>query len=140
MKKWQWIIILYVSNLQAVPIKDNILFAFDRCRELRVDLEKGQLKESLTTSFDLVCKKVRGAESEFQCEFFDTQTGKKILEEKFTGGSDLGVARLNSATSAEIKFLIGKKFASYDSIKERRVCVGIYLFEKDALKKKSNQR
>lgn len=119
----------------GVPLKDNLLFAFEKCKMLAPDVEKGQLKETLESSFDLHCKK--SSERDFKCDYFEASSNKKQKEETFNGDSDLGVAELKSADGKKIKFLIGKNFATYESGPELKACVGIYLFEQDALKKKS---
>lgn len=121
--------------LAGVPIKDNILFAFDKCKSLSVSIEKGQLKESPEPAFDLHCRKV--GDRDFKCDYFDASSTKKLKEETFTGDSDLGVADLREGSGKKIKFLIGKNFASFEAGPELKACVGIYLFEQDALKKKS---
>jgi hypothetical protein len=130
-------LILISLPLQAVSVKDNILFAFEKCKELGIDLDKGQLKESIASSFDLVCKKNTKSETEFNCDYFETGSSHKLSSESFFGGSDLGIAEFKSKAGKSLKFLIGKQFASFDSPSERKVCVGIYLFEQDALKKKT---
>lgn len=117
----------------AIPIKDNVLFGFEKCKSLSVDLGKGLLKESVSSSFDVHCRKKEGLD--FACDFFETGSTKKISEEIFSGGSDLGVAELKDKDHRKIKFLIGKNFASFESGSEQKVCIGIYLFEQDALKK-----
>lgn len=123
------------SSLGGVPLKDNVLFAFEKCKMLVPDLEKGQLKETVESSFDLHCKK--SSEREFKCEYYEASSNKKQNTETFAGDSDLGVAGLKSADGKMIKFLIGKNFATYSSGTELKACVGIYIFEQDALKKKS---
>lgn len=125
------------KSLAAVPLKDNVLFAFEKCKALSVDLEKGQLREAVSSSFDLHCMKSADAPLALKCYYFDAGSNKKLKEETFTGGSDLGVAELRESSGKVIKFLIGKNFASYESGPEQKVCAGIYLFEKDALKKKN---
>lgn len=119
----------------GVALKDNLLFAFDKCKSLSIDVEKGQLKESPELAFDLHCKKI--GEREFNCDYFEPSSNKKQKEEAFTGESDLGVAELKNSSGKRIKFLIGKNFASFESGLELKGCVGIYLFEQEALKKKS---
>jgi chromosome condensin MukBEF MukE localization factor len=117
----------------AVPLKDNVLFGFERCKSLGVDLEKGQLKESVSSSFDMVCRKKD--ETQMNCDYFETGSSKKISEGVFSGGSDLGVAELKDKEGRKLRFLIGKNYASFESGPEQKVCVGIYLFEQDAIKK-----
>jgi hypothetical protein len=127
----------FSSWASSVSVKDNILFAFEKCKSLSVDLQRGQLIEAPSASFDLVCKKINGKEFDFFCEYFDTGSTKKIAEEKFHGGSNLGQADLKSSKGGRLRFLIGRNFAAYESPTDLKVCVGFYLFEKDALKKKS---
>lgn len=136
-KKYLPLIFILSFPSYAAPIRDNILFAFDKCKELAADLEKGQLKESLQSSFDLVCKKKVKNDLDFDCEYFETGSQTKLLSESFSGGSDLGVAELKSKSGKMLKFLIGKSFASFESPSDYKICVGIYLFEQDALKKKT---
>lgn len=124
------------SSAGSVSIKDSILFGFEKCKELSIDLEKGQLRESVSSSFDVHCKKSKSDEHSFNCDFFETGSDKKILTEEFRGGSDLGIAELKSKTGGVIKFLIGRKFASFKSSEELKACIGIFLFESEAAKKK----
>ena len=129
--------LLFSLPLRAVPLRDNILFAFEKCKELGIDLDKGQLKESISSSFDMVCHKISNSELEFNCDYFETGSRLKLRSESFIGGSDLGIAELKSKSGKRLKFLIGKPFASYESSIDHKVCIGIYLFEQDALKKKT---
>lgn len=126
---------LISASIAGVPIRDNLLFAFDKCKSLSVDVEKGQLKEVPELGFDLHCKKT--GEKEFKCEYFEPSSSKKQKDENFTGESDLGIAELKNTSGTKIKFLIGKNFASFESASELKACIGIYLFEQEALKKKS---
>jgi hypothetical protein len=128
-------ILVLTPSAWAVPLKDNILFGFEKCKSLSVDLEKGLLKEVPASSFDVHCKKKN--ETDFSCDFFETGSTKSIGLEVFSGGSELGVAELKDKHQRKLRFLIGKNFASYESGPEQKVCIGIYLFEQDALKKKS---
>ena len=121
--------------LGGVPLKDNVLFAFEKCKMLTADLEKGQLKETVESSFDLHCKKA--SDREYKCEYFEPSSNKKQNTETFTGDSDLGVAELKSSDGKKLKFLIGKNYAVFESGPELKACVGIYIFEQEALKKKS---
>jgi hypothetical protein len=136
-KNYLLFIFIFSFSSHAASIRDNILFAFDKCKELVADLEKGQLKESLQSSFDLVCKKNKKNDLDFECDSFETGSETKLTSESFSGGSDLGVAELKSKSGKKLKFLIGKSFASFESPSDYKVCVGIYLFEQDALKKKT---
>lgn len=135
-----FIFFLLTGPISAKPVslKDNILFAFEKCKSLSVDLEKGQLKESIASSFDLHCRKSDLGTLEFRCTFFDTGSDKKTNEIAFTGGSELGIAELQDGSGRIIKFLIGKKFASYESASEQKVCAGIFIFEQDALKQQAS--
>jgi len=122
----------------GVPLTDNVLLAFEKCKSLSVDLEKGQLKEAPSPAFDVRCEKVPDTKEDLICSFYDTGSSKALSKEAFTGSSDLGVAELKDKTGKKIKFLIGKSFASYESGPEQKVCIGIYIFEKEALKRKAN--
>jgi hypothetical protein len=137
MKIFITLLLLTVQASAAVPLRDNILFAFERCKALSVDLEKGLLKEVPVTSFDLHCKKIDD-KLDYQCTFFPTGSNKQSKQEQFTGGSELGVAELGNPLGSKIKFLIGKKYASYESGSEQKVCAGIFIFEQDALKQKAS--
>lgn len=95
--------------------------------------------EAKAPSFDLVCKKSELHELDFSCDFFDTGSTKKIAQEKYTGGSNLGVAELKSSGGSKIRFLIGKNFATFESPSEFKICLGFYLFEQEALKKKTTR-
>lgn len=129
------ILLLYsIHAFSVVPLKDNILFGFEKCKSLSVDLEKGQLREAVSSSFDAHCKKK--SEMELSCIFYETGSSKKISEEIFSGGSDLGVGELKDKDGRKIRFLIGKGFASYESGPEQKVCAGIFIFEEDARKVK----
>jgi hypothetical protein len=119
----------------SLPLNDNILFAFEKCKTLSVNLAKGQLNEALTPSFDIHCKKNKNLK-EFICDFFSMDSNKKIKEEVFWGESELGIAELRNKKGSILKFLIGRKFASFESPSESTMCIGFYLFEKDALKQK----
>ncbi len=124
------------AHSDTVPLNDNILFAFEKCKTLSVDLNKGQLKEEVAPSFDMHCRKIAPLSLELSCDFFENSSSRKMESTKFTGGSDLGVGVLRDGGSRKISFLIGKKFASFESDVDKKVCVGIFIFEKDALKKK----
>ena len=134
-KLWILTLLFSFTASAAVPIKDGILFGFEKCKSLAVDLHKGQLKEEVTSSFDLHCKKQ--GDLEFKCSYFDPGSSKVSKTEVFSGGSDLGVADLQSVGGSRLRFLIGKSFASFASGPEQKVCAGIYLFEQDALKRKN---
>lgn len=123
------------SLFAAVPLSDNILFAFEKCRALSVDLKKGQLKEEILDPFDIHCQKIPDDKLSLKCTSFEATSNKKISENVYSGGSDLGVGELKDSEGRKIHFILGKGFAAYDSPNEHKVCIGIYLFEKDALKK-----
>lgn len=124
---------------KPVPVKDNILFGFEKCKELSVDLEKGQLIEAKSSSFDLHCKKIPGEDLNFKCGFFETGSSNKFHESIFTGGSSLGIGELKDADGQKLNFLIGKTFASFESgTKGNKVCAGVFIFEKEALRQKSS--
>jgi hypothetical protein len=132
------LILLFITPAFAgVPLTDNVLFAFEKCKSLSVDLEKGQLKEAIAPSFDVRCEKVPETKEDLTCSFYDQGSTKALSKEAFTGSSDLGVAELKDKNGRKMKFLIGKGYASYESGTEQKVCIGIYIFEKEALKRKS---
>lgn len=138
MKQFLIFLLLFpaVSSARPVALKDNLLFAFEKCKSLSVDLHKGQLKEAVVSSFDLHCRKSYDKDLELKCEFFETGSQKKSEEAVFSGGSELGEGELKDKKGRTIKFLIGKGFASFEDPSAHKVCVGIFLFEKEALKKK----
>lgn len=120
----------------AMPLQDNLLFAFDRCKILSVDLKSGKWQESYSNSFDIHCRKSSDNKNKMNCDFFATDSSNKISQEIYKGGSELGAAELLGPEGKKITFLLGHKFASFESPSEKKVCVGIYLFEQEALKKK----
>ncbi len=120
----------------VVPLKDNILFAFESCKTLSVDLQKGRLNVTVAPAFDLHCHQTRENKLEFKCDTFEGSSNKKLVSETYKGGSDLGEAELKSIKGTKIKFLIGKTFASFESALENKTCAGIFIFEQDALKQK----
>lgn len=135
-----FIIFSFMNSLFAsvVPLPDNVLFGFEKCKSLTVDLENGRLIEAVASPLDLHCQKTKADKLEFKCTSFDFGSNKKSGEDIYTGGSDLGVAELSSKNGKKIKFLIGKSYASYESISEKKVCAGIFIFEQAALKKKAS--
>lgn len=138
--KYMFLILLglFLSYSYAqVPVKDNLLFAFEKCKSLQIDLKNGQLLETKVSSFDLHCRKPDLKSLEFSCSFYDSKSSKASLEKKFTGGSNLGVGELQSKEGDKIQFLIGKGFASFESGTDRKTCIGIFVFEKEALKRSS---
>lgn len=133
-----YFIVIFSSILtfaEPVPLPDNILFAFEKCKTLSANLEKGQLREEVNPAFDVHCMKEGEKKLELKCSFFEADGNKKLESTVFTGGSDLGVGELKDPKGRKINFLLGKSFASFDSSDEHKVCVGIHIFEKDALKK-----
>jgi len=119
-----------------MPIQDNILFAFDRCKVISVDLKSGKWQESFDSSFDIHCRKSTDEKKQMICDFFATDSSKKISQENYKGGSELGAAELLGPEGKKITFLLGHKYASFESPSEKKICAGIYLFEQEALKKK----
>lgn len=132
-------ILLTTSSVYAglTPLTDNVLLAFEKCKSLSADLEKGLLKEAPSAAFDVRCEKSAEKKDELSCSFYDQGSSKALSKETFTGGSDLGEATLTDKNGRKIKFLIGKGFASYESGPELKACVGIFIYEKDALKRKA---
>lgn len=134
-------LLILITSIEAMarPLKDSVLFAFERCKSLEVDLEYGKLKELIKPPFDVHCKKINDSNTnELNCVFYNPQNNKILKEEIFTGDSDLGSAELKNINSSKINFLIGKKFASFRSFNENIVCIGFYLFEQEAIKKKKS--
>jgi hypothetical protein len=128
------------THSKIVPLSDNVVFAFEKCKTLSVDLEKGLLVESLSPSFDLHCKKISDSMNSngLLCDLFREGSNKKNEQIRFTGGSDLGRAQLKSDTGMSINFLVGKKYASFSNQSEHQsqMCVGFFLFEKELMQKK----
>ena len=122
----------------VMPLNDNVLFAFEKCKTLSVNLEKGQLVEAVVPSFDLHCRKNRTNPLEFLCDYFETGSSTHLKQEKFFGGSFLGKVDLSDSSGKKIQLLVGKNFASYQSGPDQKVCAGIFIFEQDALKRKSS--
>jgi hypothetical protein len=133
------LLLLSTSVWATVPLKDNLLFAFEKCKSISVDLHKGQLKEAVVSSFDAHCIRDDKKPLNFKCNFFDTGDDKITSTEVFKGGSDLGVGELKSDKGSKIKFVIGKGFASFEAGEEQKACAGIFLFEKEALEKASKK-
>jgi hypothetical protein len=134
-----WLFHQPLSYSKIVPLQDNVVFAFEKCKSLSVDLEKGLLVESVSPSFDLHCKKVTDSleTNDFLCDFFSQGGNKKNDQKRFSGGSELGNARLLSDSGMTINFLVGKKYASFVSSTETglKMCAGFFLYEKELLKK-----
>ena len=132
------LILSFSFPLFAVPLTDHVMFAFEKCKSLSYDLKKGELKEaSQLAPFDLHCKKRAQDEFVLDCSYFQLESNAVSHKEVFQGESQLGEAVLKSSDGVQIKFFIGKKFAAYIDPKKLQVCMGIYVFEKDALKKKN---
>jgi hypothetical protein len=133
------LLIIFSTAVSAtVPLSDNILFGFEKCKTLSVDLEKGLLKETPVAAFDIHCQQQSSDKLKLDCSFFEFGSNKKKHHHVFSGGSELGEAHLKDNMGNEIRFLIGKKFASYHSVSEQKVCAGIFIFERDALKQKAS--
>lgn len=126
-----------LSFSKAVALKDNILFAFEKCKSLSVDLHKGQLKEAVVSSFDVHCRQIPDKPLEQRCGFFEPGSQKESSHSTFTGGSELGEGKLEDQKGRIIRFLIGKGYASFEDPSQHKACIGIFIFEKEALKKKS---
>ena len=138
--------ILMTSAFAAeVPFGDNILFAFEKCKTLTVDLKSGTLTEAQVDAFDLHCKVKGKDQMEYTCESFDTGSDKKTGLELLRGGKDKNnIGTLRNAGGGTIRLNVEKNTAQYETLTMdevgiaygRKMCVGIYLYEKEALKKK----
>ena len=139
-------ILLVTSAFAAeVPFGDNILFAFEKCKTLTVDLKSGTLTEAQLDAFDLHCR-VRGKDQmEYTCESFDPGSEKKIALELLRGGKDKNnIGTLRNVGGGSIRVNLEKNTAQYETptmdevgiAYGRKMCVGIYLYEKEALKKR----
>lgn len=135
-----WLLYRPTVHSKIVPLSDNVVFAFEKCKTLSVDLDKGLLVESLSPSFDLHCKKRSDSmnSNEFLCDMFREGSNKKNEQIRFTGGSELGRAQLKSDDGMTINFLVGKKYASFSNQSEHQpqMCAGFFLFEKELMQKK----
>jgi hypothetical protein len=129
-----------------VPVKDNILFAFEKCKSLSVDLNTGLLKENNEKAFDIHCKMKSSDEMEFTCDFFDPGSDQKQSVELLRGGKDKNnVGTLRNAYGTFLRLYFEKSSAQYETsiISDdgrsygKKVCSGIYILEKEALKKKT---
>jgi hypothetical protein len=87
-------------------------------------------------SFDVHCRKKSDDKHSLSCDFFEIGSNKKIKTQEFSGGTQLGEGILVSKEQDEIKFLIGKNHASFKNFKNHQVCIGIFIFEKEALNSK----
>lgn len=126
-----------------LPLEDNILFAFERCQTLTVDLKKGGLQSATVPAFDIHCVNVPANNLEFKCDYIDVTTNKKMQLEVLNGGKKDSKVFLSSKGGTKIKFILGNQGAYYETplsdnevIQGSKVCSGIFLMEKDALKKK----
>lgn len=125
------------------PLGDNILFAFERCQTLSVDLKKGGLQVATVPGFDMHCMMSASNALEYKCDYIDLATNKKTQLEVVSGGKKSSNVSLMSKGGTTIRFIIGNQSAYYmtalsdnESIQGSKVCSGIFLLEKDALKKK----
>lgn len=87
------------------------------------------------------CKATIGLE--FKCDYIDIKTNKRSLLEVFNGGKIGANVVLSSKGSSSLKFILGNQNAYYETplteneqIQGRKICSGIFLLEKDALKRK----
>lgn len=123
---------------------DNILFAFDKCRTFNLDLKKTAIVEVESRPFDIHCVQANTDKKLFKCDYFDTATNKKGDLENMSGGKSGMLGILSSKGGTSIRFSIEKGSASFQapittadgSENSHKLCVGIFLFEKDALKRK----
>lgn len=122
------------------PLGDNVLFAFDKCKVLYIDQQKPIIKTVDGPGFDIHCKESFGPKTQFKCDFFDTQSNKKTAQEALQGGRTDKVAQLTNAGGTRIDLSLKEGTAAYTSPLNNswgtRVCAGIFIFEKEALKRK----
>ncbi|WP_408098644.1 hypothetical protein ACJVC5_06955 [Peredibacter sp. HCB2-198] len=130
-----------VFAAEVGPLQDNVLFAFERCQSLSVDLKKGGIMSTDLPGFDMHCKATIGLE--FKCDYIDIKTNKRAQLEVFNGGKNGSRVALSSKGGSSLKFLLGNQSAYYETpltdsenISGRKVCSGIFLLEKDARKHK----
>lgn len=130
-----------VYAAEVEPIQDNVLFAFERCQSLSVDLKKAGITSTNLPGFDMHCKS--GSGLEFKCDYIDIKTNKHGQLEVFNGGKTGSKVVLTSKGGSSLKFLIGQQSAYYETslsdneqIQGKKICSGIFLLEKDALKLK----
>lgn len=145
-----FLLILFMSSLSSLIyadseyFNDNLLFAFDKCRSFKLDLDKTQIEETFSKSFDLHCKESNSDKALFKCDYFDTGSDKRRELENFTTGRHGADGTLISKSGTKIHLSITKGTASFESLipspngltNTKKLCVGIFLFEKDALKRK----
>lgn len=125
------------------PLEDNFLMAFDRCRSLGVNLQKGEMQVADLPSFDMHCISKESSSTEFKCDYIDVKTNKRTQLEILSGGKSGQDVSLSSIGGTKIKFRLGQQNAYFEtpltdneSIQGRKICAGIFLMEKEALKKK----
>lgn len=125
------------------PLEDNVLMAFDRCRSLSVNLQKGEMQVSESPAFDMHCISKGNSSTEFKCDYIDVKTNKRTQLEVLSGGKSDQDVSLSSIGGTKVKFRLGRQNAYFEtpltdneSIQGRRICAGIFLMEKEALKKK----
>ena len=122
------------------PLDDNILFAFDKCKSITVDLNKTVLVEEVTAPFDIHCVNNESDKFQFKCDFFDAGSDKKKSLETLTGGRLVKMGDLSNKGGTKIAFSFEKGSASFQTPLEKshgmKVCAGIFLLEKDAKKRK----
>lgn len=126
------------------PFSDNILFAFDKCRSFSLDLKKTAIVEVESKPFDIHCVQANTDKELFKCDYFDTASNKKGDLENLSGGKSGKIGILSSKGGTSIRFSMEKGSASFEAPvasadgleNTRKLCVGIFLFEKDALKRK----
>ena len=143
-----FIILSFLPNLvfsqEVEALNDNLLFAFDKCRTFNLNLKKTAIEEAHSRPFDLHCVQANTDKKLFKCDYFDTASNKKGDLENLTGGKVGKLGTLTSKGGTSIRFSLEKGSASYEVIipsedgleNSRKLCVGIFLFEKEALKRK----
>lgn len=132
-----------VEASDVLPLEDNMLFAFERCQTLTVDLKKGSLQSAAAPGFDIHCTNVPSNKLEYKCDYIDMKTNRKMQLEVLSGGKQDSNVNLASKGGTRIKFILGQQSAFYETpladnelIQGSKVCAGIFLMEKEALKKK----
>ena len=130
-----------VYAAEVEPLQDNVLFAFERCQSLSVDLKKPGITSNNLPGFDMHCKSGTGLE--FKCDYIDIKTNKRGQVEVFYGGKTGIKGILTSKGGTTLKFLTGQQSAYYETsltdneqIQGKKICSGIFLLEKEALKLK----
>lgn len=126
------------------PLGDSILFAFDKCRTITVNLDKLALEESNSPAFDIHCVNDSLNKLNFKCLFYDPGSNIKRSQEALQGGKIEKRGELSNQGGTRLYFSLEKGTAAFDSPlasspKEnpsRKICAGVFIFEKDALKRK----